>query len=124
MGGGNVASSYDDLIPFTPAWQKTLLVYREKKVIQGIAREFADNANKTKGRPRLCGRGDEPLVPHGYELPWLDQHVDHVVALVKPAVAGHYVGQENSVANWLDATGLCLGLASTTTSYELHVFLL
>ncbi len=52
LGGGNVASSYDDLIPFTPAWQENITGVSREKVIQ-VAREFADNANKTKGRSMI-----------------------------------------------------------------------
>lgn len=52
LGGGNVASSYDDLIPFTPAWQENITGVSREKVIQ-VAREFADNANKTRGRSMI-----------------------------------------------------------------------
>jgi nitrate reductase alpha subunit len=39
------------------------------KIIQ-VAREFAANAEKTNGRSMvIIGAGDEPLVPHGHELP-------------------------------------------------------
>jgi len=49
LGGGNVASSFDDDIPFTPAWQEKITGVSREKVIQ-VAREFADNADKTKGK--------------------------------------------------------------------------
>ncbi len=47
--GGIAASSYDDDIPHTPAWQERITGVDRKKVI-AVAREFADTAAKTKGR--------------------------------------------------------------------------
>ncbi|TNF51177.1 MAG: nitrate reductase subunit alpha, partial [Burkholderiales bacterium] len=49
LGGGNVATSYDDDIPFTPAWQEKITGVPRNRVIQ-VAREFADNAHKTRGK--------------------------------------------------------------------------
>ncbi len=49
LGGGNVAASYDDNVPYTPAWQESITGVKRDKVIQ-VAREFADNADKTHGR--------------------------------------------------------------------------
>ncbi|HBB20883.1 MAG TPA: hypothetical protein DC029_00610, partial [Pseudomonas sp.] len=53
LGGGNVASSYDDAsVPGTPAWQEVITGVSREKAIQ-IAREFADNADKTHGRSMI-----------------------------------------------------------------------
>ena len=53
LGGANVASSYDDAsVPGTPAWQEQITGVSREKVIQ-VAREFADNADKTKGRSMI-----------------------------------------------------------------------
>ncbi|MFY9179882.1 MAG: nitrate reductase subunit alpha [Venatoribacter sp.] len=53
LGGENVAASYDDAqIPGTPAWQEKITGVTREKAIQ-IAREFADNADKTKGRSMI-----------------------------------------------------------------------
>ena len=50
LGGGNVADSYDDeSVAYTPAWQEKITGVSREKVIQ-VAREFADNADKTKGK--------------------------------------------------------------------------
>ncbi|MEN9482715.1 MAG: hypothetical protein RJB37_595 [Pseudomonadota bacterium] len=49
LGGGNVASSYDDNVPGTPAWQEKITGVPRAEVIQ-IAREFARTADKTHGR--------------------------------------------------------------------------
>jgi nitrate reductase alpha subunit len=53
LGGANVASNYDDAsVPGTPAWQEQITGVSREKVIQ-VAREFADNADKTKGRSMI-----------------------------------------------------------------------
>ena len=53
LGGANVASSYDYAsVPGTPAWQEQITGVSREKVIQ-VAREFADNADKTKGRSMI-----------------------------------------------------------------------
>ena len=53
LGGGNVAKDYDDAsVPGTPAWQELITGVSREKAIQ-IAREFADNADKTKGRSMI-----------------------------------------------------------------------
>ncbi|MCL5256078.1 MAG: nitrate reductase subunit alpha [Gammaproteobacteria bacterium] len=45
----NRAQSYEDDIPYTPAWQKKITGVDPQDVIR-IAREFGRNADKTKGR--------------------------------------------------------------------------
>ena len=45
LGGENVATSYDDDIPFTPAWQEKITGVARDKVIK-VAREFADTARQ------------------------------------------------------------------------------
>ena len=52
FGGGNVASSYDDNLPGTPAWQEKITGVPRTDVIQ-IAREFARTADKTQGRSMI-----------------------------------------------------------------------
>jgi nitrate reductase alpha subunit len=49
FGGGNVAKSYDDDVPFTPAWGEKVTGVPRQAIIQ-VAREFAANAEVTKGR--------------------------------------------------------------------------
>ena len=69
LGGEHVATSYDDDVPYTPAWAEPSPACRADQIIT-VAREFALNAEKTNGKldghPR---RRAEPLVPHGHELP-------------------------------------------------------
>ena len=52
FGGGNVASSFDDNVPGTPAWQETITGVPRAEVIR-IAREFARTADKTRGRSMI-----------------------------------------------------------------------
>ena len=43
------ASSYDDDVPYTPAWQEKHTSVKRELVIQ-VAREFAQNAHDTHGK--------------------------------------------------------------------------
>ncbi|MBS0193461.1 MAG: nitrate reductase subunit alpha [Proteobacteria bacterium] len=52
FGGGNVAASYDDNVPGTPAWQEKITGVPRAQVIE-IAREFARTADKTHGRSMI-----------------------------------------------------------------------
>jgi nitrate reductase alpha subunit len=52
LGGSNVSKNYDDDVPFTPAWAEKITGVRRDKIIQ-VAREFADNAEKTHGRSMI-----------------------------------------------------------------------
>ncbi len=49
LGGDHVARDYDADVPFTPAWAERITGVRRDKIVQ-VAREFADNAEKTNGR--------------------------------------------------------------------------
>ncbi len=52
FGGANVAMSYDDNVPGTPAWQEKITGVPRADVIE-IAREFAHTADKTRGRSMI-----------------------------------------------------------------------
>ena len=52
FGGAHVASSFDQDVPGTPAWQEKITGVPRAEVIQ-IAREFAGNADKTRGRSMI-----------------------------------------------------------------------
>ena len=47
--GGEVATSYEEDTPYTPTWQEKITGVKADIVIR-TAREFADNAEQTKGR--------------------------------------------------------------------------
>ena len=95
LGGDNVAASYDDNIPYTPAWAERITGV-PKKSIETVAREFARNAEKTGGRSMvILGAG----LNHWYHM---DMHYRGIINL--PVMCGcigqsgggwcHYVGQE------------------------------
>jgi len=52
FGGANVAASFDDDVPGTPAWQERITGVPRAQVIR-IAREFARTADKTRGRSMI-----------------------------------------------------------------------
>ncbi len=52
FGGGNVAKSFDDDVPYTPAWAEKITGITSDKII-AVAREFASNAEKTNGRSMI-----------------------------------------------------------------------
>lgn len=52
FGGDNVAKSFDDNVPGTPAWQEKITGVPRHDVIE-IAREFARTADKTHGRSMI-----------------------------------------------------------------------
>ncbi len=49
FGGEHLAKTYDDNVPYTPAWAEKITGVPRDQIIT-IAREFALNAEKTKGR--------------------------------------------------------------------------
>ncbi len=49
IAGENCAKDYDDNVPYTPAWQERITGVPRDQVI-AVARQFADNADKTQGR--------------------------------------------------------------------------
>jgi nitrate reductase / nitrite oxidoreductase, alpha subunit len=93
--GDETAKSFDDLIPFTPAWQETVTGVKKDLVIK-IAREFAQNAIDTNGRSMIIvGAG----INHWFNSDSIYRAVLNLVLLVgAQGVNGggwaHYVGQE------------------------------
>jgi nitrate reductase alpha subunit len=49
LPGDDAAASYDDDTPYTPAWQEKITGVKRDQVI-AVARQFADNADKTRGK--------------------------------------------------------------------------
>ena len=52
FGGAHVAKSYDENVPYTPAWAEKISGVPRDQIIQ-TAREFARNAEKTNGRSMI-----------------------------------------------------------------------
>src|SRR5262249_60706355 len=53
--GGNCARSFDDDVPYTPAWQEPITGGKREQAIAG-ARPFAQTAEKTHGRGTIIIR--------------------------------------------------------------------
>lgn len=93
--GGEAASSYDEIAPFSPAWQEDITGVDRNLVIK-IAREFAQNAIDTKGRSMIIvGAG----INHWFNSDTIYRAVVNLVLMVgAQGVNGggwaHYVGQE------------------------------
>ncbi|MEJ8570358.1 nitrate reductase subunit alpha [Microbaculum marinum] len=95
FGGENVATSFDDDIPFTPAWAEKVTGVPRQAIIQ-VAREFAANAETTKGRSMvILGAG----LNHWYHMDMSYRGIIQLLVMcgcVGKSGGGwaHYVGQE------------------------------
>ncbi|RCL27494.1 nitrate reductase subunit alpha [Pseudomonas sp. AFG_SD02_1510_Pfu_092] len=96
LGGSNVASDYDDAsVPGTPAWQEQITGVSRERAIQ-VAREFADNADKTHGRSMIIVGA---AMNHWYHMDMNYRGLINMLMLcgcVGQTGGGwaHYVGQE------------------------------
>ena len=95
LGGEHVAESFDEDVPYTPAWQERITGVPRDQVIT-VAREFARNAAATRGKSMIIlGAG----LNHWYHM---DMHYRGIInLLVMCGCVGqsgggwsHYVGQE------------------------------
>ncbi len=93
--GGAAAKSYDDNVPYTPAWQETITGVPSEHAIT-VARGFAANAEKTNGRSMvIIGAG----MNHWYHQDMNYRSIINMLMLCGTVgVSGggwaHYVGQE------------------------------
>jgi len=95
LGGPNVAMSLDDDVPYTPAWAEKITGVSRDKIIQ-VAREFATNAEKTRGRSMVIIGA---AMNHWYHSDMNYRGVINMLAMcgcVGQSGGGwaHYVGQE------------------------------
>lgn len=95
LGGGNVATSYDDDVPYTPAWQERITGIPRDRVIQ-VAREFAHNADKTRGKSMIIIGA---AMNHWYHMDMNYRSVINMLVFcgcIGQSGGGwaHYVGQE------------------------------
>ncbi|MFD2189340.1 nitrate reductase subunit alpha [Pistricoccus aurantiacus] len=94
-GEDDGATSYDQIKPYTPAWQEKITGVPAKQVIR-LAREFASNADKTHGRSMIIvGAG----MNHWYHMDMNYRGLINMLILcgcVGQTGGGwsHYVGQE------------------------------
>ena len=95
LGGSNVASSYDDEVPYTPQWQEQITGVKSFDVIT-IARQFADNAEATRGKSMVIIGA---AMNHWYHMDMNYRGVINILAMcgcIGKSGGGwaHYVGQE------------------------------
>lgn len=92
---GDYPIDYDDARPYTPAWQEAITGVKRADAIR-VAREFADNAARTKGKSMIAlGAGTN----HWYHSDLIYRAIINLVLLTgSQGVNGggwaHYVGQE------------------------------
>ena len=95
FGGDNVASDFMQDIPYTPAWQEKITGVTANQVIT-VARAFASNADKTKGKSMIIlGAG----LNHWYHMDMIYRGIINMLVMcgcVGQSGGGwsHYVGQE------------------------------
>ena len=88
-------TGYDDPRPFTPAWQQAITGVPQHEVIH-VAREFAENADKTHGKSMIfLGAGTN----HWYHSDMIYRAIVNLTTLcgcqgVNGGGWAHYVGQE------------------------------
>jgi nitrate reductase alpha subunit len=95
LGGGNVATSYEDDVPYTPAWQVKHTGVKAADVVT-VARQFAENADQTRGKSMvIVGAG----LNHWYHMDMSYRGIINMLMMcgcVGQSGGGwaHYVGQE------------------------------
>ncbi|MGX5734788.1 nitrate reductase subunit alpha [Bosea thiooxidans] len=95
FGGDNVATSYDDDVPYTPAWAEKITGVPRDQIIT-VAREFARNAEKTNGRSMIIIGA---AMNHWYHMDMNYRSAINMLVMcgcVGQSGGGwsHYVGQE------------------------------
>ncbi|VAW48000.1 Respiratory nitrate reductase alpha chain, partial [hydrothermal vent metagenome] len=95
LNDDNCASSYEDDVPYTPGWQEKITGVDKETVIR-IAREFADNADKTRGRSMVILGA---AINHWYNMDMNYRGIMNMLIMcgcVGKSGGGwaHYVGQE------------------------------
>ena len=95
LGGGNVAGDYDADVPYTPAWAERHTGVKRADIIT-VAREFADNADKTQGKSMVILGA---ALNHWYHNDMIYRGIINMLILcgcIGKSGGGwaHYVGQE------------------------------
>ncbi len=95
LGGEDIATSFDDFAPYTPAWAEKITGVPRDQIIT-VAREFALNAEKTQGKSMvILGAG----LNHWYHMDMNYRGIINMLVMcgcVGQSGGGwaHYVGQE------------------------------
>ncbi len=95
FAGDSQAKSYDDNLPYTPAWAESITGVAREKIIT-VARQFAENADKTRGRSMVIIGA---AMNHWYHADMNYRGVINMLMLcgcIGQSGGGwaHYVGQE------------------------------
>ncbi|OEZ63543.1 nitrate reductase subunit alpha [Duganella sp. HH105] len=95
LGGGNVATGYEDDVPYTPAWQVKHTGVKAADVIT-VARQFAENADQTRGKSMVIVGA---ALNHWYHMDMTYRGIINMLMMcgcVGQSGGGwaHYVGQE------------------------------
>ncbi|MFN4276265.1 MAG: nitrate reductase subunit alpha [Ferrovibrio sp.] len=95
IGDPNTAKSFDEDQPYTPAWQERITGVPREQVV-AVARAFADNADKTKGKSMVILGA---AVNHWYHADMNYRGIINLLAMcgcIGQSGGGwsHYVGQE------------------------------
>jgi nitrate reductase alpha subunit len=95
LGGDNVAASFDDDVPYTPAWNEKVTGVPREQTIR-IAREFSENAHKTQGKSMVILGA---AVNHWYHMDMIYRGIINMLMMcgcIGKSGGGwaHYVGQE------------------------------
>ena len=126
LGGDGVAKSYDDDVAYTPKWQETITGVKAADIIT-VARQFADNADKTKGKSMIIIGA---AMNHWYHS---DMNYRGVINMLMMCgcvgVVGRRLGAlrrpgEAAAADRLDAARVRARLAPAAAAAELHLVLL
>jgi len=93
--GGDIATSLEDDVPYTPSWQEKITGVPAEQVIR-TAREFAENANKTRGRSMVILGA---AINHWYHMDMIYRGIINMLMMcgcIGKSGGGwaHYVGQE------------------------------
>ncbi|MBT9590696.1 MAG: nitrate reductase subunit alpha, partial [Thiobacillus sp.] len=95
LGGPNLPTSYDDDVPYTPAWAEKHCGVPRADIIT-VAREFADNADKTHGKSMVILGA---ALNHWYHNDMIYRGIMNLLMMcgcIGQSGGGwaHYVGQE------------------------------
>ncbi len=95
LGGDNVAVSFDDDTPYTPAWCEKVTGVPKEQTIR-IAKEFSENADKTQGKSMVILGA---AVNHWYHMDMIYRGIINMLMMcgcIGKSGGGwsHYVGQE------------------------------
>ena len=126
LGGGNVAASYDEDQPYTPAWAEAVTGVPRDHIIT-TARQFAENADKTQGKSMvILGAG----LNHWYHMDMIYRGIINMLVMcgcVGQSGGGwsHYVGPgKTAAADRLDGAGLRARLEPAAPADEFDLVLL